>query len=235
MHPNHRWIHRVSLRAVAVLVATLTAAVLVPGCAEFVVAGQQNARMYGGPVPFTLVNDSGQSVCYVRISPSGSTSWGDDWLGSTEIVHFGMARTFNLAVNGVWDLRVETCTHAAIVEARSVRIAGPLQLSLSALGGLNGVVTSGGEAVVPQGPWQNHVTTNVTTNVAGGSSPGADDVITLRDGTLLRGHVAELHPSQHLTIVLLTGETRTLDWADLATATGPAFPLSFLPPPPTAP
>lgn len=47
------------------------------------------------------------------------------------------------------------------------------------------------------------------------------DLVTLRDGGMLRGTIAELAPNDHVTIVLVTGETRTVPAAEIAYA-GPA-------------
>ena len=48
----------------------------------------------GGPGSgvFRLDNQSGQTICYVYISPTTSSEWGDDWLGSTEVVEDGDTR-----------------------------------------------------------------------------------------------------------------------------------------------
>jgi hypothetical protein len=56
--------------------------------------------------------------------------------------------------------------------------------------------------------------------VAGAEEP---DTIVLKDGTLLRGHVAEMKPHQSVTIQLLNGQTRTLSWSEVASAKGPSF------------
>jgi hypothetical protein len=52
-----------------------------------------------------------------------------------------------------------------------------------------------------------------------------EDVVTLRDGTILRGHVTELKPNDHVELVLLDGRTETVQWVDIAKSEGPAFPL----------
>jgi hypothetical protein len=60
---------------------------------------------------------------------------------------------------------------------------------------------------------------------------GADDVLQLRDGTLLRGQIAERRPDGTTVIVLLTGEVRTIPGEEIASAS--TVPLA--PPPPPAP
>ena len=53
-----------------------------------------------------------------------------------------------------------------------------------------------------------------------------EDVVTLRDGTILRGHVTELRPNDHVEIVLLDGRTQIVQWGDLAASSGPSFPAA---------
>ncbi len=59
----------------------------------------------------------------------------------------------------------------------------------------------------------------------GAASPASEDVITLRDGTILRGHVTELRPGDHVEIVLLDGRPRTISWNDIGASSGPSFPV----------
>lgn len=56
-----------------------------------------SARAYGGSQSVTLVNDLGQRVCYVNMVPSGLESWGDDWLGASEVFEPGASRAFAIA------------------------------------------------------------------------------------------------------------------------------------------
>jgi hypothetical protein len=61
------------------------------------------------------------------------------------------------------------------------------------------------------------------------------DVIVQSDGTVLQGHVAELHPGDSITLVLLTGETRVVPWAAIASKRGPSFSNAPTPEPSEAP
>ena len=61
------------------------------------------------------------------------------------------------------------------------------------------------------------------------------DALTLRDGAILRGHVAEIHPNQSITIVLITGEKRVVAWSDFVNGVGPSFPVDLTVVPPDAP
>jgi hypothetical protein len=58
---------------------------------------------------------------------------------------------------------------------------------------------------------------------AQGAASTADDVLTLRSGTVLRGRIAEAVPGATVRIVLSDGAARTVPWTDLATTAGPSL------------
>jgi hypothetical protein len=65
------------------------------------------------------------------------------------------------------------------------------------------------------------------------------DRVVLKDGTVLYGRLAELKPNDRLTIVLFSGESRTVEWEELARVSGPSFTdvpsvEALLPPPKSA-
>ena len=62
--------------------------------------------------------------------------------------------------------------------------------------------------------------------VARAHAQSPEDTIVLRDGTVLRGHVAEMRPGEMVTIVLLTGQSRVIAWEQIARSFGPSFPGS---------
>jgi hypothetical protein len=64
----------------------------------------------------------------------------------------------------------------------------------------------------------------------GAASSGTDDVLLLRDGSMLRGRIAERQPDGTTVILLITGEVRTVPGDQLA-----APPTMALPPPPPPP
>ncbi|HZS39613.1 MAG TPA: hypothetical protein VFF06_22430 [Polyangia bacterium] len=51
-----------------------------------------------------------------------------------------------------------------------------------------------------------------------------EDVIELRDGTILRGRVTELRPGDHVEIVLLDGRSQMVQWGEIVSSVGPSFP-----------
>jgi hypothetical protein len=58
------------------------------------------------------------------------------------------------------------------------------------------------------------------------------DLLRLHDGTLLRGQIAERRPDGTITLVLLTGEARTIPGEQIASVTGATTSPSPPPPPP---
>jgi len=83
----------------------------------------------GDEASVTLANNSGQSVCYVYISPSSSSDWGGDWLGESDILDSGYSRTFYLPA-GTYDLAAESCDGYLLDEQYGVTVAGSLDWSL---------------------------------------------------------------------------------------------------------
>ena len=70
---------------------------------------------------FDVVNDSGQTICYLYISPSTSDVWGDDWLGTTGTIASGESRSFSVPA-GEYDLRAEDCDTARLGEVFGVTV-----------------------------------------------------------------------------------------------------------------
>jgi hypothetical protein len=54
-----------------------------------------------------VVNNTSNTVCSLRISPTGSGDWGQDWLGSN-MISSRSSYDFNIA-SGSYDLRAEFC------------------------------------------------------------------------------------------------------------------------------
>lgn len=63
------------------------------------------AAAFAGRINIT--NDTGgYDFWFVLISPSSSDSWGDDWLGDTEVIQSGSSRAFSVN-NGTYDVMIE--------------------------------------------------------------------------------------------------------------------------------
>jgi hypothetical protein len=62
-----------------------------------------------GNVAFTVVNESGQDICYVYISPASADLWGESWLGSLETIPpQEAARVFYVSPD-TYDIDVHDC------------------------------------------------------------------------------------------------------------------------------
>ena len=72
----------------------------------------------------TLRNNSGETVCYVYISPTSETTWGSDWLGSSEVIPTGDIRVFDVPFE-TYDLRAEDCSSNSLSTRWSVEVTGP--------------------------------------------------------------------------------------------------------------
>jgi hypothetical protein len=75
----------------------------------------------GGSGDFRLENESGQTICYVFISPTTSDVWGDDWLGDDEVIEDGDARVFDVPA-GDYDLLATDCNQNTVAEVRLVTV-----------------------------------------------------------------------------------------------------------------
>ena len=73
-------------------------------------------------VRLTLTNQSDWSVCYVYISPPSEDTWGNDWLGSEEIVKFNQSRIFEVQP-GVYDIRAENCDYIGLNEQYEIDVS----------------------------------------------------------------------------------------------------------------
>ncbi len=75
----------------------------------------------GGTV--VLHNNTGQTICFVYISPADSDTWGSDRLGTTEVISPGWFRVFVVPA-GFYDLRADDCSHNELEVQWNVEIRG---------------------------------------------------------------------------------------------------------------
>jgi len=68
-----------------------------------------------------MLNQSGETICEVNISPSTDQYWREDWLGSSESVANGQSRTFEVD-QGTVDMRARDCSDGTIEEEWQVSI-----------------------------------------------------------------------------------------------------------------
>lgn len=87
----------------------------------------------GGSKPQVILeNDSSYTVCYVNISLTSSSDWGDDMLGANETIEPGESRTFDVDA-GTYDLRALDCNQEVLDIQNGVEVDGPITWTLSDL------------------------------------------------------------------------------------------------------
>ena len=74
------------------------------------------------PVDFTLNNALDSPICYVRISPSEAQNWGQDRLGSSEVIGPGESKAFTVP-GSVYDLLLQDCELGTLREERGVDLS----------------------------------------------------------------------------------------------------------------
>jgi len=95
------------------------------------ISGDQEWTLYlEDQATLTLINNSGETVCYVYISASGEATWGNDWLGTEETIASGGRRAFQVAI-GSYDLLAENCDHDTLEEKYDVNISGALEWTVN--------------------------------------------------------------------------------------------------------
>jgi hypothetical protein len=77
----------------------------------------------GGTATLTVVNNTGTTIFYLYISPSTSSSWGNDQLGASTIPAGG-SFTFTGITPGNYDLKAEDSSHNVIKSVFNVNLSG---------------------------------------------------------------------------------------------------------------
>jgi hypothetical protein len=103
-----------------------------------IVGGESTGGSSGGNVTLTVINSSASTVCYMRISPTTSTTWGDDWLGADTI---STGASYNFTVpSGSYDLRAEFCGGGQLVQW-NISLASNMTWTLTGGGGGGGTAS----------------------------------------------------------------------------------------------
>lgn len=76
-----------------------------------------------------LVNQSTATVCYVQISLTTATEWGDDWLGENNVIESGQSFIFQMPAD-TYDLRALDCNQEVISEQYGLEISGTTTVSI---------------------------------------------------------------------------------------------------------
>jgi hypothetical protein len=64
-----------------------------------------------GTGPVIINNNLSVPICYIYISPTTFAEWGNDWLGSEEVIYAGTSRRFYVIASLNYDLLAEDCSH----------------------------------------------------------------------------------------------------------------------------
>lgn len=107
-------------RKAIILIAVGVLALATLGCS---VCSDLGGGGTSGGGNLTLVNNSGETVCFVYISPVTDDSWGDDWLGSTETISSGSSHSFDVP-SGDYDLRADDCSHNELSVVWGATVSG---------------------------------------------------------------------------------------------------------------
>ncbi len=75
-------------------------------------SGPSEAR----PFQVQIENQTPYDICYVYVSPSGSDSWGEDWLAAREVIAPGRTQTFDVP-GGPHDILLQDCREATVETA----------------------------------------------------------------------------------------------------------------------
>jgi hypothetical protein len=75
----------------------------------------------GSGATVSVINSSSVDICFLYISPSTSDSWGDDVLGSGNVLSPG--ETFDASVSpGTYDFRADNCSNEEIDSEQDVEV-----------------------------------------------------------------------------------------------------------------
>jgi S1-C subfamily serine protease len=81
----------------------------------------------GDGVMVTLANDSNDTICYMYFSPTTSTEWGTDYLGSENVIEPGGEFDFEVAP-AEYDMRVDDCDGNALDDAEDIVVESSTEI-----------------------------------------------------------------------------------------------------------
>ncbi|GEM_PF-2024296 len=90
---------KIGLRAALLMVLAL----VVTACGVSNVSGSSAGE---GEYALVVTNGVGQRICYLYVSPSTSSDWGEDYLGENGVLENGGTFTVRVAEKGDYDLMV---------------------------------------------------------------------------------------------------------------------------------
>lgn len=78
----------------------------------------------------SIANESAATICAVYVSPSTSSTWGDNLLGSGQSIAPGQTFEGDFAAN-TYDIRMDDCAGTELADTRGVDVFAPVALSFS--------------------------------------------------------------------------------------------------------
>jgi hypothetical protein len=90
-----------------------------------------------------IVNESGDAVCFVYISPAGSGDRGNDQLGEENVIEAGGVHTINNIPPGTYDIWVDDCNQETIYQQNGAKL-GATDFTLT----VSGSASEGSELVL---------------------------------------------------------------------------------------
>ena len=79
-----------------------------------------------GPPTVRLQNVGSVPVCSVNMSPSTQSTWGPNWLGSSETIQPGASREFSVPAGENYDLRADDCGGNTLAEVYRISITSTI-------------------------------------------------------------------------------------------------------------
>lgn len=123
---------RTSKRFMVVLVGLMLALAAL-ACGGSTLGGSATVETdHGTGASITLSNVGQETVCYVYISPTTDTTWGDDELGPAQTISSGGTVEF-IVGPGDYDLRAEACDQSVFIEEGDINVSGDYGWSVDLL------------------------------------------------------------------------------------------------------
>lgn len=75
--------------------------------------GDEPPPSSGEDFTLSVVNEMNEDVCYVHISPANADTWGEDWLGESDVIEVGETQDFFVEA-GSYDVMLANCDGAVV-------------------------------------------------------------------------------------------------------------------------
>ncbi len=92
-----------------------------------------NTAQAAAPATMVVQNSSSQTICYVQLSPSSDSNWGNDQLASDEVIAPGGVREWEIT-SGMWDVRLLDCDQTPLYQQQGIAVEPNGQAALNFAG-----------------------------------------------------------------------------------------------------